>query len=66
MMKKLIFGVLSAILTYLIGIGWLSLTTEVDFVAALLSFSYIFVIFDVVKIFAAAVLSGEIKKRLRI
>ena len=66
MTKKLVFGVLSAILTYLIGFGWLSITTETDFVAAFFSLSYLFVIFDLVKIVAAAFLSGEIKKRLRI
>ena len=63
--KKLIFGILSAILSYIIGFGWLSLTTETNFIAALLSFSYLFVIFDLIKIFAAAILSNEIKKRLR-
>ena len=63
--KKLIFGALSAILTYLIGFGWFSITTGTSFIATVATFSYLFIIFDLIKIFAAAFLSGEIKKRLR-
>lgn len=63
--KKLIFGALSAILTHFMGFGWLSLTTETSFVAAFATFSFLFIIFDLVKIFAAAFLSNEIKKRLK-
>ena len=63
--KKLVFGVLSAILSYLIGFGWLSFTTETSFLATFATLSYIFIIFDLLKIFAAAFLSREIKKRLK-
>lgn len=66
MAKKLIFGFVSTTITYLIGFAWLSITTDTSFVLLLFSSSIFLAVFDLVKIFAAALFSTEIKKRLRI
>ena len=63
--KKLVFGIASAIFIYLIGLAWLSITTDTDYFLSLSALSPILAVFDLVKILAAAFLSGEIKKRLK-
>lgn len=63
--KKIIFGILCAILSYILGFSWLSFTTDSNFLVAAGMFSIIFAICDLIKILTAATLSEEIKRRTR-
>lgn len=69
--KKLIFGAVSAILSYIMGIGWMSFTTSggtEGFGASFCTLSYLIVIFilvDLAKIIVAMIFSSEIKKRIK-